>query len=371
MVRADRTYRNVEPDMWLSDDFRALSAPKPNAQTLWQYLLTGPRTTAIPGVVVARPAVMADDLRWSRRAFDRCLGEIVARGMAVADLEAGVVMLSKALIVDGGRVRNSARPTSPGTVKAWAAAVQRLPRCALSIEIESRCRAVMLSIGPGFVSLFAESILDPCTNAAPIHPASIADSISHYPPISIAGNREQRTENREQRERESPALVVVEPIQAPEPTGPVEPPGEIGKLIDFAVDQLNTARKKLDPESRPIGEYEDQTGREQLRQRLRSTGTDKRESDLKHALSVLVVEAHTSGDVSKLRLGMLGGPAAWPRLLAGTTKPARPRDPPRPPTPPPVRGPAPVVVDPKERAQAAMALKDAMKQLGISTGEEP
>lgn len=120
---------------------------------------------------------------------------------------------------------------------------------------------------------------------------------------------------------------------SPEPPAP----GEIGALVDRAVDALNVARAKLDPDSRRIGEHDDQQNREQLRQRLRATSADRRKPDLDLALTVLIAEAKLKGDVALLRLGMLGGPAAWPRLLAGSAKA---------PTPPVRAGPrfpAPVV----------------------------
>lgn len=125
------------------------------------------------------------------------------------------------------------------------------------------------------------------------------------------------------------------PAPAPEPA-----PGEIGRLVDLAVDTLNAARAKLDPDSRPIGEHDDQPGREQLRQRLRATSSTTRELDLRLALTVLIAECEVTGEVGNLRLGMLGGPSAWPRLLAGSKKP-RARDGPAGPRSPP-RGQAPI-----------------------------
>ena len=168
-------------------------------------------------------------------------------------------------------------------------------------------------------------------------------------------------------EREPLARDPSPPAPAPEPGAP----GEIGRLMDIAVDGMNTARKKLDPASRPIGEHDDQPGREQLRNRLRSTSVERREPDLKLALSVLISEAVATGDVSKLRLGMLGGPAAWPRLLAGSPKPparAGPRsanDRQPAPMPPVGKGPAPVTVSAADRAAAADELKQSRVALGI------
>lgn len=150
--------------MWLSTDFRQLSAPPPNAQTLWQYLLTGPRTIAIPGVIVARPAVMADDLRWSRRGFERVMAEIVAAGMAEVDLEAGLVVLTKALIVDGD-VRNSARLNTINAVKSWISAMFDVPACALRDVLRSRITEFFALLGGEFPKAFAEATGQTCTTS--------------------------------------------------------------------------------------------------------------------------------------------------------------------------------------------------------------
>lgn len=354
MARPARTYRKVEPDVWMSDDFRALSAPKPNAQTLWLHLLTSPRTISIPGVIVATPGVMADDLRWSRRGFDKAMAEIVAAGLAEIDPSAGLVVLTKALIVDG-KVRDSAHPGSVNAVRSWVTSLLKLKSCRLRSMVAARLSLVMESIGGEFPKAFAESMAESCTTDLGSHAASISPAIG----TQGSGIREQ-----------SLSLARGEGATP-------EQPGEIGRLVDSAVDGMNAARKKLDPASRPIGPFDDQPGREQLRSRLRSTSADRREPDLKLALSVLVQEATTAGDVSKLRLGMLGGPAAWPRLLAGSAKaptPA-PRAGPRfandrqPVSMPAVgKGPAPVVVSPADRAETADELRRSREALGIVTG---
>ncbi len=189
MARTARTYRNVETDLWFSEDFRGLSQARPSGQGLWQYLLTSPRTVAVPGIVVARPAVMADDLRWSRRAFDTHMREVIAAGMAEIDPDVGLVVLTKALIVDG-RVRESARPTSTRAVKAWANALLRLRSCALRDAVVARVERVMTLIGGTFPSLFAEAMANPSTEDGECQGPSVDDS------KDVSGNREQGTEIR-------------------------------------------------------------------------------------------------------------------------------------------------------------------------------
>ena len=134
MARTSRVHRKVEPDVWLDDAFLALSPPKPNAQTLWLYLLTGPRTTMIPGVVKARPAVMADDLRWPLRAWERCMAEIEAAGRARIDREAGLVVLTNALM-HRGIPRETSRPNGENARKAWLSAFDSIPNCSLRDDL--------------------------------------------------------------------------------------------------------------------------------------------------------------------------------------------------------------------------------------------
>ena len=90
-------YRKVEVSLWGDRGFRELSAAPPSGQTLWLYLLTGPRTLPIPGVIVARPAVMADDLRWSMEGFQQAFGEVLSKGIVKADSDTGIVWIPREL----------------------------------------------------------------------------------------------------------------------------------------------------------------------------------------------------------------------------------------------------------------------------------
>ncbi len=302
MARAARTYRKVEPDVWSSDDFRALSAPKPNAQTLWLHLLTSPRTIAVPGVIVATPGVIADDLRWSRRGLDKALAEIVAAGMAEVDPDAGLVVLSKALIVDG-RVRDSAHPGSINAVKSWVTSLLRLKSCRLRSMVAARLSLVMESIGGEFPKAFAEAMAESCTTDLASHHVSISPAIG----TQGSGNREQSDLSRSAREGGGPATVT----------------GELAPLVDHAVDRLNASRQAIEPGCRPIGEHDDQPGRRKLLERLRATPAAQRMADLDLALTVLGGEARAKRDVGLLYLGMLAGDAAWGRHLAGSSAKGR------------------------------------------------
>ena len=194
MARRARIHRRVEVDVWQSRDFRGLSAPKPNAQTLWLWLLTSERTTIVPGLVLSRPAVMADDLRWPLRGFNAALDELEAAGMVEVDREAGVVLLTRALLVDG-KVRDGASPTSINAAKSWATTLLKLPPSPLRDVVRDRASIVISHCEAKIRSAFAETMSTPCARQAD------AD-------CTASALREQRTDNRDQEDTHTGAPVV-------------------------------------------------------------------------------------------------------------------------------------------------------------------
>lgn len=131
---ADEPYSKVSRRMWTDERFRALSAPKPNAQTLWQYLLTGQRCTSIPGLIAAGVLGLADDLNWPANATKKCLAEIEAAGMAVVDHAAKLIWLPNA-------VTKHNMPANPSVVIGWAVPWKGLPECALRARAATAIRA--------------------------------------------------------------------------------------------------------------------------------------------------------------------------------------------------------------------------------------
>lgn len=213
MARAARTYRKVEPAMWHADSFRRLSAPPPNAQTLWTYLLTGPRTIAIPGVIVARPAVMADDLRWSRRGFDRAMAEIVAASMAEMDGEVGLTVLQNALIHDG-QPRNSARPNGANAIKSWCSSLIAIPSCSLRDVLVERMEEFAVMCGEEISNAFAESMGRPCTTAKRRHSPTITNGVGTQ---DQEQKKDQDQEQKKDGEPAAPALTLIPPVAKPDP----------------------------------------------------------------------------------------------------------------------------------------------------------
>lgn len=144
-----RRYRKVLTRMHADEKFRELSKPKPNGQTLWQYLITGPHTTSVPGLFTAGEAGMAEALDWPLAGFRRAWGEIESRGMAQADWKARVVWLPNA-------VRHNP-PESPNVVRGWRAAIDEITECALKRRALDELQAFLEGCGSAFTKAFREA----------------------------------------------------------------------------------------------------------------------------------------------------------------------------------------------------------------------
>lgn len=140
-------YRKIHVKMWSSPDFLALSAPKPNGRDLFVHLLTGPHTTAIPGVFCAGKARLAEDLGWPLRSWERCWSEIESRHMARADWTSRLVFLPGALAHNP--------PRNPNEVRAWRDEWALLPRGRLLDEIESAFGTFLAGLGVTYADAWA------------------------------------------------------------------------------------------------------------------------------------------------------------------------------------------------------------------------
>lgn len=146
-------YRKVDPRMWGDAKFRRLSH---DAQRVWFYLLTGPETTSLPGIIVAGPAALAEAIGLEPKAFREAFGEVLFQGMAKADTEARLVWLP-----------NSARyniPESPNVVRSWRSHWDNVPECPLKVEAFRELQAFCEALGEGFAKAFREGCAQPSPN---------------------------------------------------------------------------------------------------------------------------------------------------------------------------------------------------------------
>lgn len=151
-----RRYRKIQTRMYADEKFLELSAPDPNGQSLWLYLLTGPHTTAVPGLFSAGEAQLAEALGWPLAGFRKAWNEIAQRGMARADWKARVVWLPNA-------IRYNA-PDNVNQIKGWRDTIEEIRTCPLKAEAIAHV-AVFLKrfrkpLVKPFLELFAKPLLE-------------------------------------------------------------------------------------------------------------------------------------------------------------------------------------------------------------------
>lgn len=144
-------YRKIEVRTWSDEKFRKLSAIPPSGQGLWFFLLTGPHTTAIPGLFRAGRAAMAEELNWEQEDFDEAFREVSDKGMAKADFKAKLVWLPNA-------IRHN-KPESPNVVRGWRVELDLLPECELKREAMVGIRKALERAGASFVKAFDELLM--------------------------------------------------------------------------------------------------------------------------------------------------------------------------------------------------------------------
>jgi hypothetical protein len=142
-------YRRVSTRMHNDERYRELSRPKPNGQSLWGYLLFGPRTVLIPGLLPISLATAADDLRWALGGTRRVWDEIQTRDMAKADWDAPLIWLPNAL--------KHNPPQNPNVVRAWRRSFDdELPPCDLKLLAGHHAEDFLKAFGESFVEAFLE-----------------------------------------------------------------------------------------------------------------------------------------------------------------------------------------------------------------------
>jgi uncharacterized phage protein (TIGR02220 family) len=149
-------YRKIEVATWYDDRFQSLSHAEPSGQHLWLYLLSGPRTTSFPGLLVGREEVMAAELRWPIGPFRQAFAEASAKGLVKADWKAGLVVLRKALLDSTGEPRDTARPESPNVIKSWAKSWDEIPDCRLKGEYLLSLESFTKALGETYLGAFRE-----------------------------------------------------------------------------------------------------------------------------------------------------------------------------------------------------------------------
>lgn len=185
-------YRKIEVRTWSDEKFRELSAIPPSGQGLWFFLLTGPHTTAIPGLFRAGRAAMAEELNWEQEAFDEAFLEVSNQGMAKADFKAKLVWLPKAI--------QHNKPESPNVVRGWRVELDLLPECDLKREAMEGIREALEAAGPSYVEAFDEVLST--KKKEPVKPLA-------KPSTKAMPNQEQEQEQEQEKSAGEPATSPV------------------------------------------------------------------------------------------------------------------------------------------------------------------
>lgn len=163
-------YSAVSRRVWVDSKFRVLSAAKPNAQTLWLRLLTGPELGCVPGLFAANERGLAGALNWPDAAFRKCWKEIADQEMAFADWAAGLVWVPKSL--------DHNPPHSPNVVLSWKVSLKELPESKLKASAMASIGLRVASLGEPWAKAWAKASGMPCRNQEQEHPSDLPSGIS-------------------------------------------------------------------------------------------------------------------------------------------------------------------------------------------------
>lgn len=159
----DHRYRKISVKMHADEKYLALSAPQPNGRSLWEWLLHGPMTGPIPGVLRAGVAAMAEELDWDQEGFDKAFREVLDQGMAEYDPKNRIVWLPNAI--------KHNKPASPNVVVSWGQEWGLIKECELKTTIYNRLREFVFSLDKdgktGFSEAFDKAIAKPLEKTLP------------------------------------------------------------------------------------------------------------------------------------------------------------------------------------------------------------
>lgn len=217
-------YRKVDVRMWRDEKFRRLSVPPPSGRECWQFLLTNPFTSNIPGLYAAYPEAMARELRWPVEGFLKAFQEPFREGLAKADWESGLVFIPGAIKYNP--------PENPNVVKSWASAWDELPECGLKEEAFKHIKAFLKGLGEGFEKPFQKGFGKGMANQ----------------------DQEQEQEQEEEKKEPPPPLALAPGVNLGKPENKTQ-----RKIVDHwlqpalqVLEQLNAARKRVIAGARDI-----------------------------------------------------------------------------------------------------------------------
>lgn len=223
--------------MWNDEDFRELSGPPPNAQTLWIRLLTGPELTNIPGLFSAWEAGIAQSLNWSIEDFRRVCEEISMKSMAKFSWRQGLVWIPKSI--------KHNPPANVNIIKSWSRTWVELPECALKTEAHEHLLKYLISLGEDYAKAFVKAcpikgyqpsipfLSEPATDDS--NPNRMANGIGNG-----MANQDQDQEQEQDQDHEADVLTTSESKTTPDEKAQVK------RIFEFWKKVMKHPQSKLD-----------------------------------------------------------------------------------------------------------------------------
>lgn len=249
-------YRRYAPAIRSTPEYRNLSGPGPNAQTLYDFLVIGPLTQIIPGLLVAGPASLFEALGWDDaepETLGRVWRELLDSGLVRFDRQTRLIWLPDLS-------KDEYLPDQPNVLKSWSSPWAELPDCDLKHKAWTAIRETLTARQPrnrgkrdteerSAATAFADEFLRSCpeprcarkahcepnkhpekqgnsqgesnSDMAGSHAGSHASSPAPFPALSDApsrsGSLQDQDQDQEQKQKEKhptrdPSVLTVEQV---------------------------------------------------------------------------------------------------------------------------------------------------------------
>jgi len=130
-------FTKYAPSLRNNPKYRALSRPAPNARDLFDRMITGDCTSLIPGLFVAGPGALMEELGWREESLElqnKVWSELIASGLVRYDDSTRLIWLPQL-------VQDVFLPEQPNILQTWGRIWSELPDCDLKHEAWTAFRA--------------------------------------------------------------------------------------------------------------------------------------------------------------------------------------------------------------------------------------
>ncbi len=231
-------YSLVSRRMWNDAEFRSLSAPPPNAQTLWIRLLTGPELTNIPGLFTAWEAGLAQALGWSLEDFQRCWEEISSKLLVKSSKTAGLIWVPNSI--------KHNPPANHNVITSWSKTWAELPECELKFEAHEGLRLAIRSLGNDWEKAFLRAC--PLKGYQGTLPLTLCHTVTGNPSLkgSSKGQANGMAKQDQEQEQDQEQIQEVEEFEKDQPPATNLELVDIKRVFEFWKKVMKHPQSKLD-----------------------------------------------------------------------------------------------------------------------------